>query len=78
MRADYDALSRTIAALTEGETDEVALMATVAAGFGFAGVITAVRGSGTDVAAFIRIALLAWALAAAMLGVGMVISALAT
>ncbi|MGK7752776.1 MULTISPECIES: GAF domain-containing protein [unclassified Roseovarius] len=30
MRADYDQLSKTIGALTEGETDEVALMATVA------------------------------------------------
>ena len=30
MRADYDQLSKTIAALTEGETDEVALMATLA------------------------------------------------
>src|SRR6056297_1437835 len=29
MRADYDALSKTIGALTEGETDAVALMATV-------------------------------------------------
>ncbi len=29
MRADYDALAKTIAALTDGETDEVALMATV-------------------------------------------------
>ncbi len=29
MRADYDALSKTIGALTEGESDEVALMATV-------------------------------------------------
>lgn len=29
MRADYDAVAKTIAALTEGETDEVALMATV-------------------------------------------------
>ena len=29
LRANYDDLSRTIAALTEGETDEVALMATV-------------------------------------------------
>jgi GAF domain-containing protein len=29
MRAEYDSLSRTIAALTEGETDQVALMATV-------------------------------------------------
>ncbi|MGC9369105.1 MAG: GAF domain-containing protein [Paracoccaceae bacterium] len=30
MRADYDQLSKTIAALTTGETDEVALMATLA------------------------------------------------
>ena len=29
MRADYEALSRTVAALTEGETDAVALMATL-------------------------------------------------
>ena len=29
MKADYDSLSKTIAALTEGETDAVALMATV-------------------------------------------------
>ncbi|MEY8803376.1 GAF domain-containing protein [Leisingera sp. XS_AS12] len=30
MRADYDTLAKTIASLTEGETDEVALMATLA------------------------------------------------
>ncbi|MEX0302921.1 MAG: GAF domain-containing protein [Leisingera sp.] len=30
MRADYETLAKTIAALTEGESDEVALMATVA------------------------------------------------
>ncbi|WP_101067560.1 GAF domain-containing protein [Roseovarius salinarum] len=30
MRIDYDSTGRTIAALTEGETDQVALMATVA------------------------------------------------
>ncbi|SNR65377.1 GAF domain-containing protein [Puniceibacterium sediminis] len=30
MRVDYDTLTRTLAALTEGETDAVALMATVA------------------------------------------------
>ena len=30
MTADYDTLAKTIAALTEGETDEVALMATIA------------------------------------------------
>ncbi|SFQ45314.1 GAF domain-containing protein [Roseivivax halotolerans] len=30
MRADYDELAKTIASLTEGETDSVALMATIA------------------------------------------------
>lgn len=30
MTADYDTLAKTIAALTEGETDDVALMATIA------------------------------------------------
>ncbi|SIS56634.1 GAF domain-containing protein [Roseivivax lentus] len=30
MRADYDELAKTIAALTEGETDAIALMATIA------------------------------------------------
>ena len=30
MTADYDTLAKTIAALTEGETDQIALMATVA------------------------------------------------
>ncbi|QDI77746.1 MULTISPECIES: GAF domain-containing protein [Leisingera] len=30
MRADYETLAKTVASLTEGETDEVALMATVA------------------------------------------------
>ncbi|WP_170517061.1 GAF domain-containing protein [Ruegeria atlantica] len=30
MTADYDTLAKTIAALTEGETDQVALMATIA------------------------------------------------
>ena len=30
MRADYDTLAKTIAALTEGETDTVSLMATIA------------------------------------------------
>ncbi len=30
MTADYDSLAKTIAALTEGETDEIALMATIA------------------------------------------------
>ena len=30
MKADYEALAATIASLTDGETDEIALMATVA------------------------------------------------
>lgn len=51
-----------------------ALFATVAGGFGTAGIITALRGSGTNAGAFIRIALLSWVLAAGMLGVGMLIS----
>lgn len=51
-----------------------ALFAAVAGGFGVAGIVTALRGSGTDAAAFVRIALLSWVLAAAMLGLGMLIS----
>ena len=53
-----------------------ALLATVAGGFGVAGVVTAFRGSATDASAFVRIGLLSWTLAIAMLGVGMLISAL--
>jgi len=53
-----------------------ALFTTVAAGFGAAGFMTALRGSGTNAGAFVRIALLSWVLSAAMLGVGMLISAL--
>lgn len=54
-----------------------ALFATVAIGFGAAGLLTALRGSGTNAGAFVRIALLSWVLAAAMLGVGMLISSIA-
>jgi len=53
-----------------------ALFTTVAGGFGAAGIITALRGSGTNAGAFVRIALLSWVLSAAMLGVGMLISAI--
>ena len=53
----------------------IALLAAVTGGFGVAGLITASRGSGTDATAYIRIALLSWVLAAAMLGIGMLISA---
>ena len=55
-----------------------ALTATIAAGFGAAGLITALRGGASDPAAFIRIALLSWVLAVAMLGVGIMISAFTT
>ncbi len=53
-----------------------ALFATVAGGFGTAGIVTAMRGSGTNAGAFVRIALLSWVLSAAMLGVGMLISSI--
>jgi ABC-type transport system involved in multi-copper enzyme maturation permease subunit len=54
-----------------------ALFMTVAVGFGAAGLLTALRGSGTNAGAFMRIALLSWVLSAAMLGVGMLISSVA-
>jgi Cu-processing system permease protein len=53
-----------------------ALFATAAMGFGAAGVITGLRSSTADAGSFIRIALLSWVLAAIMLGIGMLISAL--
>ena len=54
-----------------------ALMATVAAGFGVAGVGTALRGGAADAGIFVRIAVLSWILAAIALGVGMLIGAIA-
>ena len=54
-----------------------ALIAMCGVGFGTAGVVAAVRSAGIDAAAFARIALLSWVLAAAMLGLGMLISAMA-
>ncbi|MDJ0961812.1 MAG: ABC transporter permease [Acidimicrobiia bacterium] len=54
-----------------------ALVAMCGVGFGTAGVVAAVRNAGIDAAAFSRIALLSWVLAAAMLGVGMLISTMA-
>lgn len=53
-----------------------ALTATIAAGFGAAGLMTALRGGSADGSAFARIALLSWVLALAMVGIGMMISAL--
>lgn len=53
-----------------------ALTATIAAGFGAAGFVTAIRGGSADAGAFARIVLLSWLLALAMLGIGLMISAL--
>lgn len=51
-----------------------ALFATVFGGFGVAGVITAAQGGGANAASFVRIAILSWLLAIAMLGIGLLIS----
>ncbi|MDJ0952907.1 MAG: ABC transporter permease subunit [Acidimicrobiia bacterium] len=51
-----------------------ALLATAAAGFGAAGLITGLQGSGADAGSFVRIAALSWVLAVTMLGIGMLIS----
>lgn len=48
------------------------------AGFGIAGLLTAIRGSSGDVGTFVWIALVSWLLAIAMLGVGMLISTFTT
>jgi len=54
-----------------------ALVAMCGVGFGTAGVVAAARNAGIDAAAFTRIALLSWVLAAAMVGLGMLISTMA-
>ncbi len=51
-----------------------ALLATAAAGFGAAGLVTGLQGSGADAGSFVRIAALSWVLAVTMLGIGMLIS----
>lgn len=51
-----------------------ALLAVITTGFGVAGLVTGLRGSGADAVAFIRIAALAWLLAAGMLAVGLLVS----
>ena len=51
-----------------------ALMATAAAGFGAAGLVTGLRGGGATAGSFVRIALLSWVLAVTMLGIGMLVS----
>ncbi len=54
-----------------------ALTAASFAGFGTAGVVTALRSGGGEAGSFVRITLLAWALLLAMVAVGMLISTLA-
>lgn len=54
-----------------------ALLAAASAGFGAAGVVTALRSGGAQAGAYLRIAVLAWILVIAMLGVGMLISTFA-
>jgi Cu-processing system permease protein len=54
-----------------------ALTAAAFAGFGAAGVVTALRSGGGQAGSFLRIALLAWALLLAMVGLGMLISTFA-
>ena len=51
-----------------------ALLATITAGFGAAGLVTGLRGGGADAIAFLRIAGLSWLLALAMLAIGLLIS----
>ncbi len=53
-----------------------ALLAAVAAGFGVAGLFSAIRGAVVDAPTLLRIAGLSWALALVMLGIGFVISTL--
>ncbi len=55
----------------------VALLAAASAGFGAAGLVTAIRSGGAQAGAFLRITVLAWVLVIAMLGVGMLISVFA-
>ncbi|MDJ0924938.1 MAG: ABC transporter permease subunit [Acidimicrobiia bacterium] len=52
----------------------IALLATSAAGFGAAGLVTGLQGGGASAASFVRIAVLTWVLAVSMLGVGMLVS----
>lgn len=55
----------------------LAMLAAVAGGFGVAGLVAALRGAAVQPADFVTIAALAWVLAVAMIGVGMVVSVLA-
>lgn len=53
-----------------------AMLATVAAGFGVAGIVAAVRSTPVDSGDLVAIALLAWLLSAGTVGIGMLISVL--
>jgi Cu-processing system permease protein len=55
----------------------LAMLAAVAGGFGIAGFVAGIRGAAVQPATFVAIAGLAWLLAVAMIGVGMVVSVLA-
>ena len=50
------------------------MLATAAAGFGSAGLVTGLQGGGANATSFVRIAALSWILAVTMLGIGMLIS----
>ncbi len=52
----------------------LAMLAAVAGGFGVAGLVAGVRGAAVQTSSFVAIAGLAWLLAVAMIGVGMVVS----
>ena len=50
------------------------LLATAAAGFGAAGMVTGLQGGSANAGSFLRIAVLSWVLAVTMLGIGMLVS----
>lgn len=54
----------------------VAMLAAVAGGFGVAGLLSAFRGTPVDAGGFVLIAALAWLLAVACIGIGMLVSVL--
>ena len=69
-------VSRTEAYLGVLGGNVIAMLATVAAGFGVAGFVAAVRSTPVDAGDLIVIALLAWMLAVGTVGIGMLISVL--
>ena len=69
-------VSRTEAYLGVLGGNLIAMLATVAAGFGVAGVVATVRSTPVDAGDLMAIALLAWLLAVGTVGIGMLISVL--